>query len=63
MARQAGKRAAREPERLARYASKRDFDASPEPAPSRGRAAASAPRFVIHEHSARRLHWDLRLEH
>ena len=23
---------------------------------------ARAPRFVIHEHSARRLHWDLRLE-
>jgi bifunctional non-homologous end joining protein LigD len=49
---------------LGRYAAKRDFATTPEPA---ARAPAgrreNAPRFVIHEHSARRLHWDLRLEH
>jgi bifunctional non-homologous end joining protein LigD len=50
---------------LKSYRSKRDFAATPEPAASRGAAPAAAaaqPRFVIHEHSARRLHWDLRLE-
>jgi bifunctional non-homologous end joining protein LigD len=32
--------------------------------PAKPRAKrATAPRFVIHEHSATRLHWDLRLEH
>ena len=31
-------------------------------APADGRADG-LPRFVIHQHSARRLHWDLRLEH
>jgi bifunctional non-homologous end joining protein LigD len=64
------------PKKLARYAGKRDFTATPEPAPAKPRKRASpgakrkagrkqqaAPRFVIHEHSARRLHWDLRLEH
>ena len=30
--------------------------------PARGSPRAE-PRFVIHEHHARRLHWDLRLEH
>ena len=46
------------------YERKRNFDATPEPAPARRRKAAkSAPRFVIHEHHATRLHWDLRLEH
>ncbi len=49
---------------LAAYVAKRDFGATPEPA---GGAAAQAPdgalRFVIQEHSATRLHWDLRLEH
>ncbi len=54
--------------RLKRYGAKRDFAMTPEPAaaptePAAGAAAAGGtPRFVIHEHSARRLHWDLRLE-
>jgi bifunctional non-homologous end joining protein LigD len=48
-------------ERLAGYRAKRDFGRTPEPAPAQ--AAHRGPqRFVIHEHSARRLHWDLRLE-
>ncbi len=47
--------------RLKRYSAKRDFGVTPEPAA--GEAAPGAlPRFVIHEHSATRLHWDLRLE-
>jgi bifunctional non-homologous end joining protein LigD len=63
------------PDRLKRYGAKRDFAATPEPAPAEhaiaktgrrgptGTAAASgAARFVIHEHHATRLHWDLRLE-
>jgi bifunctional non-homologous end joining protein LigD len=53
-------------DRLTRYGAKRDFGATPEPAaanaPARRRRAAARPRFVIHEHSATRLHWDLRLE-
>ena len=51
--------------RLRRYRSKRDFDATTEPSPEdpdgTSRPARSG-RFVIHEHHARRLHWDLRLE-
>ena len=46
---------------LKRYRAKRDFQATPEPEGS-GSPPADAPRFVIHEHHARRLHWDLRLE-
>jgi bifunctional non-homologous end joining protein LigD len=47
---------------LQSYRSKRDFGRTREPR-GRGSAEASrAPRFVIQEHSARRLHWDLRLE-
>jgi bifunctional non-homologous end joining protein LigD len=49
--------------RLRDYRAKRDFSATPEPRASQAPAPAAAPRFVIHEHSARRLHWDLRLEH
>jgi len=47
--------------RLKDYRSKRDFALTPEPDEG-GRAAADQARFVIHEHSASRLHWDLRLE-
>jgi len=51
-------------DRLGKYESKRDFESTPEPSPrKRRRRKAKAPRFVVQEHSARRLHWDLRLEH
>ena len=50
-------------DRLESFRAKRDFSATPEPAGGRPRTSpAAAPRFVIHEHSARRMHWDLRLE-
>ncbi len=49
--------------KLGEYERKRDFGATPEPAPKKHRGAKGAPRFVVQEHSARRLHWDLRLEH
>jgi len=48
---------------LGEYERKRDFGSTPEPAPKRRRRKQGAPRFVVQEHSARRLHWDLRLEH
>ena len=48
---------------LAEYDAKRDFGATPEPkAKPKRRAKAAAPRFVVQEHHATRLHWDLRLE-
>jgi bifunctional non-homologous end joining protein LigD len=48
--------------RLGEYRRKRKFDRTPEPVPDSGPAGRGA-RFVVHEHHARRLHWDLRLEH
>ena len=47
---------------LAEYRRKRDFEATPEPAPRRRRRKQGQPRFVVQQHDARRLHWDLRLE-
>lgn len=53
---------------LERYGAKRDFGATPEPAPApvSGGPELTTPggcgRFVVHMHRARRLHWDLRLE-
>src|SRR5215211_490761 len=49
-------------DRLDAYRSKRDFGATPEPGPGEGAPAGQRSRFVVHEHHARRLHWDLRLE-
>lgn len=54
------KKTRKTPEQLKEYRRKRDFSASPEPAPAA--ADAQGNRFVVQEHSATRLHWDLRLE-
>jgi bifunctional non-homologous end joining protein LigD len=47
------------------YRSKRDFSRTREPkgAASRRKAAQAGGAFVIQKHAARRLHYDLRLEH
>jgi len=48
------------PNELAEYKEKRDFSVTPEP---KGKEKPSGKRiFVIQEHHARRLHYDLRLE-
>ena len=47
---------------LEEYKAKRDFKATPEPGGRKARKKADHARFVIQQHSATRLHWDLRLE-
>ncbi len=51
-------------DRLDRYRGKRDAARTSEPVPegSGGSGEDAAPRFVVQEHHATRLHWDLRLE-
>ncbi len=50
-------------DRLRSYRDRRDFDATSEPPPGEPAPdAPDTPRFVIQQHSATRLHWDLRLE-
>jgi bifunctional non-homologous end joining protein LigD len=52
---------------LRTYLAKRSADRTPEPVPGHPGGEAGTltgdPRFVIQEHHARRLHYDLRLEH
>lgn len=50
--------------KLEAYQRKRDFGRTPEPAGLDGHPdGGAAERFVVHKHAARRLHYDLRLEH
>ncbi len=50
------------PDKLHSYRAKRDFKRTAEPAGEAAEQDGSA-RFVVQEHHATRLHWDLRLEH
>jgi bifunctional non-homologous end joining protein LigD len=50
------------PRGLAEYRRKRRFAQTPEPRGDGAAGAEQGGRFVVHEHHARRLHWDLRLE-
>lgn len=47
---------------LKEYRGKRDFERTREPAPG-SHASATGRAFVVQKHAARRLHYDLRLEH
>ncbi|SEG94444.1 bifunctional non-homologous end joining protein LigD [Nonomuraea solani] len=49
-------------DKLERYRSKRDPKRTPEPVPDAPSASPGGDAFVIQEHHARSLHWDLRLE-
>ncbi|MGH8709445.1 MAG: DNA ligase D [Burkholderiales bacterium] len=48
--------------KLSEYAAKRSFAATPEPAPALPAPGGGPLLFVVQQHSARRLHYDFRLE-
>ena len=50
------------PDRLSKYRSMRDAAKTPEPVPASRPTTGGDNKFVIQEHHARRLHYDLRLE-
>ncbi|HUH92525.1 MAG TPA: non-homologous end-joining DNA ligase [Casimicrobiaceae bacterium] len=47
---------------LQEYAAKREFAATPEPKPAVGAPTTGPLLFVVQQHSARRMHYDFRLE-
>jgi bifunctional non-homologous end joining protein LigD len=47
---------------LSEYGAKRTFEATPEPAPAIAAGRSGPLLFVVQKHSARQLHYDLRLE-
>jgi bifunctional non-homologous end joining protein LigD len=49
-------------DKLGEYAAKRKFQATPEPGPSAPSDRRGPLLFVVQQHSARRLHYDFRLE-
>jgi bifunctional non-homologous end joining protein LigD len=49
-------------DKLREYEKKRDFSKTKEPKGAKKPKAGDRARFVVQEHHARRLHWDLRLE-
>jgi bifunctional non-homologous end joining protein LigD len=53
---------AKKRDQLSDYRAKRDFDRTSEPSGA-SEGDGDGGRFVIQEHHATRLHWDLRLEH
>src|SRR5262245_48670718 len=55
----------KEPDGLQRYRDKRDPAKTNEPFGTEhsARAETWAGAFVVHQHGARRMHWDLRLEY
>ena len=57
-----GRSGASDAGKLDTYRTKRDPKKTPEPMGRRPRGKQSGQRFVIQEHHARSLHWDLRLE-
>src|SRR3954470_17489541 len=51
-----------QPDHLQAYRAKRSLERTPEPAGAVARETGAGRLFVVHQHAARRLHFDLRLE-